>query len=393
MNVWNPTKTEDDSPFLYQKNRAFFAQIANPIEELGAEELRELGATSVEPKYRGISFQASDSALYNVVYRSRLCNRILAPLIRFDCHSDRYLYKTASAINWSIFLDEHSTFAITATVSQSWINHSQYAALRLKDAIVDYFRDKTGLRPSIDKRNPDLWLSLHIQNNKATISVDVAGGSLHRRGYKVASVEASMQETVAAAIIRMSEWDGETTLIDPMCGSGTLLTEALMHICRIPAAYLREQFGFMRLPEYDAEHFAKIKAAADARIRAIPETTSISGSDLSDEAIDVARQNLKVIPHSDSVKLRVVDYRKIGPIKNSTIVVNPPYGLRIWGDSDIAEFYKQFGDFLKQECSGSKCYLYAGKRELLKNVGLRTSWKKPLVNGALDGRLARYDLY
>jgi 23S rRNA (guanine2445-N2)-methyltransferase len=393
MNVWKTKNDADVTTFLYQKNRTFFAQIANPIEELGAEELRELGATSVEPRYRGISFEASDAALYNVVYRSRLCNRILAPLIRFDCHSDRYLYKTASSIDWSLFLDEHSSFAITATVSQSWIDHSQYAALRLKDAIVDYFREKTGSRPSIDKRNPDLWLSLHIQNNKATISVDVAGGSLHRRGYKQATVEASMQETVAAAIIRMTGWEGETPLIDPMCGSGTILSEALMHICRIPSAYFREKFGFMKLPDYDADQFNRIRESADARIRPVPETASISGSDISDEAIDATRANLRVIPHSDSIELRTINYQKTGPIKDSTIVLNPPYGLRLRTDTDIANFYKEFGDFLKQECSGSKCYLYAGKRELLKNVGLRTSWKKPLVNGALDGRLAMFDLY
>jgi putative N6-adenine-specific DNA methylase len=393
MSVWNSTSAAAKSSFLYQKNQTYFAQIAHPIEELGAEELRELGATEVEPRYRGISFKASEAALYNVVYRSRLCNRILAPLIRFDCHSDKYLYKTASSIDWSIFLDEHSTFAITSTVSQSWINHSQFAALRLKDAIIDQIRDKTGERPSIDKRNPDLWLSLHIQNNKATISIDVAGGSLHRRGYKQGSVEASMQETVAAAIIRMSGWNGEKPLIDPMCGSGTLLSEALMHICRIPSAYFREKFGFMKLPEFDADKFAQIKEAADARIRPIPETTSISGYDIDDEAVAVTRANIKIIPHSDSINLQVSDYRKIGPIKDSTIMVNPPYGLRIWADSNIEGFYKEFGDFLKQECSGSECYLYAGKRELLKSVGLRTSWKKPLVNGALDGRLAKFDLY
>jgi len=352
-----------------------------------------LGAQVVVPKYRGIEFKADPAALYQIVYGTRLCNRILAPLIRFDCHSDRYLYKTASAIDWSQFLDVSSTFAIDATVSQSRIQHSQYAALRLKDAIVDYFREKTGDRPSIDKRDPDVWFGLHIQDNQATISLDVAGGSLHRRGYRKKSVEASMQETVAAAIIRMSEWDGETPLIDPMCGSGTLLAEALMHVCYIPAGYLRKSFGFRHLPEFDNALWESIRSKADKKIRPLPEPGLISGSDIDQEAIDVTRDNLANLPHGASVLIEKRDYRTKAPQKGSTIIVNPPYGRRIGRQTDIQEFYREFGDFLKKECSGSVCYLYAGKRELLKSVGLRTTWKKPLVNGALDGRLARYDMY
>ncbi len=382
-----------DSEYRYQKTKTFFAQIAHPIEELGATELKELGAHGVVPKYRGIEFKADLAVLYRIVYGTRLCNRILAPLIRFDCHSDRYLYKTASAIDWSQFLDVSSTFAIAATVSQSRIQHSQYAALRLKDAIIDYFREKTGSRPSIDKRDPDVWFGLHIQNNKATISLDVAGGSLHRRGYRKKSVEASMQETVAAAIIRMSEWTGETPLLDPMCGSGTLLAEALMMVCRIPAGYLRESFGFRHLPDFDNRLWMSIRSETDRKIRPLPNSGLISGSDIDAEAVAIARENLSNLPHGASVVIEERDYKTQAPHEGSTIVVNPPYGRRIGARTNMEYFYREFGDYLKKECTGSVCYLYAGKRELLKTLGLRTSWKKPLVNGALDGRLARYDLY
>lgn len=382
-----------DPVFRYQKNNTYFAQVAHPIEELGAAELTELGARSVEAQYRGIRFQADQATLYRVVYGSRLCNRILAPLIRFDCHSDRYLYKTASSIDWSQFLDVNSTFAISATVSQSNIKHSQYAALRMKDAIIDYFREKTGSRPDIDRRNPDVWFGLHIQNNQATISLDAAGGSLHRRGYRKKSVEASMQETVAAAIIRMSGWNGETPLIDPMCGSGTLLAEALMHVCKIPAGYLRSSFGFEQLPDFNRWVWNSVRSDMKKQIRPIPDTAQITGSDVDKEAISASKENLGNLPHGSSVSLKCSKYSARGPLTGSTIVVNPPYGRRIGKNTDIEQFYKDFGDFLKNECSGSVCYLYAGKRELLKSVGLRASWKKPLVNGALEGRLARYDLY
>ena len=197
--------------------------------------------------------------MYRVNYMTRLATRVLAPLLTFDCHSDKYLYKTAYSIPWSELLSVKSTFAIDANVTASRIKHSQYAAQKLKDAIVDQFREESGVRPNVETRDPDIWLNLFIRNNKATISFDTSGGSLHRRGYRVASVEAPMQETVAAAIIRYTGWDGARQLYDPMCGSGTLLAEAAMHYCRIPAGYLRKKFGFMRLPDFNNSLWKKIK--------------------------------------------------------------------------------------------------------------------------------------
>ena len=204
--------------YQYQQTNRYFAQIAGGLEETGVLELAELGATDITPSYRGIYFNADAAVLFRVNYRTRLITRVLAPLLTFDCHSDKYLYQTARDIEWTDFLTPDSTFAVFATVSGSNINHSKFAALRLKDAIVDQFRDATGKRPSIDTRKPDVWLNLWIKNDQAVISLDTSGGSLHRRGYRTASVEAPMQETVAAAAIRFSGWDGETPLYDPMCG-------------------------------------------------------------------------------------------------------------------------------------------------------------------------------
>ncbi len=379
--------------FRYQETNEFFAQVAHPIEELGAAELTELGATSVRPAYRGVFFTAEFPVLCRIVYTTRLCTRILAPLIRFDCHSDKYLHRTASSIDWSSFLSVDETFAVAATVNQSRITHSQYAALRLKDAICDQFRERENRRPSIDRQHPDIWFNLHIQNNQATISVDVAGGSLHRRGYRTASVEAPLQETVAAAVVRMSDWNADAPLIDPMCGSGTILAEALMYACNIPSAYLREHFGFERLPEFDVWEWTKIRKECDAAIRPLPEGCTISGSDIDGESIRAAKTNLAALPQGDTVSLDRQDFFERAPISGSVIITNPPYGLRLGRGSNIENFYRQIGDFLKQQCTGSTAFLYAGKRELLKSVGLRTKWKKALVNGALDGRLARYDLY
>ena len=380
-------------PFRYQETGEYFAQIAHPIEELGAGELAELGARKVTPLYRGIRFEADAEALYAITYGTRLCSRVLVPLIRFECHSDRYLYKTASDIDWSVFLNPDDTFAITSTVTQSIIRHSKYAALKLKDAIVDFFREQTGRRPSVDRHEPDVLFHLHLQNNRATISLDAAGGALHRRGYRTASVEAPMQETVAAAIVRMSGWEGERELYDPMCGSGTILAEALMHVCRIPAAYLRSSFGFERLPDFDPDLWSRLRKHMNSGIRQVPESGSISGSDIDANALKAAAANLAMLPSGKSVPFARKDVFRLEGLTDAVIITNPPYGLRIGRRDQIEGFYRHLGDFLKQKCRGSESYIYAGKRELLKHIGLRTTWKKPLVSGSLDGRLAKYELY
>ena len=378
--------------FSYQKSGRYFAQIAEGLEDLGKKELQELGAHEIKSVYRGIYFSADKASLYRINYCSRLLSRILAPLIRFDCHSDKYLYKTASSIDWLSLLDLKKTFAVRANVSHSKITHSKYASLRLKDAIVDFFRKKTGRRPNVDARDPDILFNLHIQNNKATIYLDTSGTSLHRRGYRLASIAAPMQETVAAAIVRLSAWNGARPLADPMCGSGTLLCEAMMHYCRIPAGFLRKKFGFTTLPDYDAKTWTAVKQEEDRRIRDLPPGL-ISGSDRSDGAIAAAKTNVKSFAQGANIALAVRAMQNIRSLENSVIICNPPYGMRLETDEDIRDFMKRFGDFLKQNCKGSDAYIYFGNRELIKSIGLKPAWKKILISGGLDGRLVKYSLY
>ena len=378
--------------FTYQKSGRYFTQIAEGLEELGKIELQELGARDIKPGYKGFYFSADKASLYKINYCSRLLSRVLAPLIRFDCHSDKYLYKTASKIDWPSLLDLKSTFAVKANVSHSKITHSQFASLRLKDAIVDVFRKKTGKRPDVDTKTPDVFFNLYIQSNKATIYLDTSGTSLHRRGYRLESITAPMQEIVAAAIIRLSEWDGSRPLIDPMCGSGTLLSEAMMHYCNIPAGYLREKFGFEALPDFDANIWASVKQDADSRIRDLP-TGLISGSDKSGEAIKAARTNLASFSQGKNIVLSVKPFQDIKSLQDSVLVCNPPYGIRMETDAKIKDFMKELGDFLKQRCTGGDAYLYFGNRELIKSIGLKPTWKKVLISGGLDGRLVKYSLY
>jgi 23S rRNA (guanine2445-N2)-methyltransferase len=378
--------------FEYQKTGRYFAQVSDDIKDIAEEELLSLGARETRPGYRVISFAADHEALYAVNFHSRLINRVLAPLISFDCHSDKYLYNRALQIRWDNFLDTSMTFAIFASVSNSSIRHSRFAALRLKDAIVDYFQKALGGRPSIDTKNPDVWFNLYINNDKAVISLDTSGGSLHRRGYRVKSVQAPMIETLAAAIIHHSGWDGSVPLYDPFCGSGTLLCEAYMRQSNTPAGILRPRFGFERMPDFNNLLWHKVKRGGMKRINPVPEGM-IHGSDISSEAVKASIHNCSLIGADKVIRIEKKDVFDIDKIQNKVIVCNPPYGIRMAKADELSAFYKKYGDFLKKRCVGSSAYIYFGERQYIKEIGLKPSWKRPLSNGGLDGRLVKFELY
>ena len=378
--------------YQYQDDRRYFAQVADSIKEAGAKELADLGADAVRPKFSGIQFRAEKAALYRINYQSRLLSRCLAPLISFDCQDADVLYQKARQVVWEDFFKRGNTFAVSANVSDSGISHSKFAALRLKDAVADYFKENTGSRPDVSVRNADILLNLHIRKNRAVISLDTSGGALHRRGYREEVVTAPMQETVAAAIIRSIRWDGSVPLVDPFCGSGTLLCEALMAYCHIPAGVFRNRFGFESLPDFDRVAWQQVKKEADGQIRELP-AGLITGSDISEEAVSAARTNLMGLHDGKKVSVKRTDFRELPAIENRIIVANPPYGIRMGGDEDLESFYKALGDFLKQKCKGSTAYIYFGERRYIKNIGLKASWKKPITAGGLDGRLVKYELY
>ncbi|MFC1523694.1 class I SAM-dependent RNA methyltransferase [Thermodesulfobacteriota bacterium] len=378
--------------FDYQKNHRFFAQTAGGLEELAQTELQSLGAQDVHVEYRGLYFSADPPTLYRINYQSRLISRVFAPLIRFDCHSTKYLYKTAVKIKWDEILTNQKTFAISAITEHSAIKHSHYAALCLKDAVVDTFRKRYGKRPDVDKKNPDIRLHLFISNNKATISFDTSGDSLHKRGYRLESVEAPMQETLAAALVSLSNWDGTQPLYDPMCGSGTILCEALMNYCAIPSGFLRDKFGFESLPDFDESTWKKVKQDADAHIKPLPEGL-ISGSDSDAKSISAAKKNILNLRTQALVTILHKKFQDINPIQDSIIITNPPYGIRMGSKPEVSALMKEFGDFLKHQCTGSTAYVYFGDRELVKKIGLKPSMKKPLTAGGLNGLLARYEMY
>ncbi|MDR3665763.1 MAG: THUMP domain-containing protein [Ignavibacteriaceae bacterium] len=378
--------------FEYQKENKFFAQVTGMMEELCEQELIELGAVNTKIAYRGVYFEADTTALYRINYTSRMLSRVLAPLLTFYCDNQNVLIKAAENIAWEELFSVNKTFAISASVSNSKITNSLYASLCLKDGIADYFRAKFGKRPSVDTGNPDIRFNLHIEKDRAVISLDTSGESLHKRGYRLLAGEAPMQETLAAAIIRISKWNGDRPLLDCMCGSGTILAEALMHYCKIPAQKLRKQFGFYNLPEFDNTVWEELKKGYDKEIRPLAKGV-VNGSDRSAEAIKVARENLSRLPFSDAIDLSCKSFQQIDKFENGTLITNPPYGIRLGKIAEVEVLYKELGDFIKQKCTGTSAFIYTGETGLRKHIGLKTTKRIPLANGKLEGVLLQIDSY
>lgn len=379
--------------FMYEARGVFFAQVAGGLEELAAAELQLLGAEQVRIVPRGIELHCDRETLYRINYRSRLVSRIIAPLARFDITSGEDLYLKTKKIDWTNLMTLDQTFAVSANVSDSVIDNSHFAALKVKDVVVDMFRARyRGKRPNIDTNEPDLGIALHIRHNKATVSLDCSGGPLHRRGYRLQAVEAPMQETLAAAILDVAEWDGKQPLYDPMCGSGTLLSEAWIKAGRLPAGVLRKMWGFMMLPDFNRNDWVKVKFTEDNKVQPV-RGGLIKGSDINPDAVRMTRENNARLPGGDELRVRTSDFRDLPELSPGVIVCNPPYGVRLEKGTDMAAFMKDFGDFLKQKCKGSRAWVYVGDRELLKAVGLKAQRKVPLRNGGLDGRLVLYELH
>lgn len=379
--------------YEYMEKNSFFAQVPGMMETLCEEELIELGATNTKVAYRGVYFDAVNEALYRINYTSRLVSRVLAPLITFQCHNTNILKKKAEEIKWEEFFSVDKTFSITASVAKSQINNSLYASQCLKDGIADYFRKVSdGIRPDVSTINPDVRINLHIEKDVAVISLDTSGESLHKRGYRLMAGEAPMQETLAAAIIRISKWDGQNPLWDCMCGSGTILCEALMHYCRIPAQMLRTNFGFFYLPDFNKQIWEKLKAECDKKIRSLPKGL-IRGSDKSQRVIEVAKENLSRLPFSEAVEIAGHPFQHVKQFENGTLITNPPYGIRMGDFEEVKKLYSDLGDFIKQKCKGTTAFIYTGDPTLRKSIGLKTTRRIPLVNGKLEGVLFQIDSY
>jgi len=361
------------------------------FEELLAKELTQLGAQDVTMGIRSVSFVGDKGFMYKANLALRTAIKILKPIHSFRVKNEKELYDNLYNMSWEPYLKPSGTLAVDATVHSTEFTHSLYIAQKTKDAIVDKFRDTTGERPNVDLKFPDLKVNVHIDRNTCNISLDASGDSLHKRGYKTATNIAPINEVLAAGMIMLSGWDGQTDFMDPMCGSGTILAEAAMIACNIPPNLMRKEFAFERWQDWDVELFEKIEESLLNKTRDFHH--KIIGYDKSPSAVAKAKENIKNAHLEDFVTIKHEDFFKTqkGGENKLHMVFNPPYGERL--DLDMESFYKQIGDTLKQNYPNTDAWFITSNLDALKHVGLRPSRKIHLFNAKLEARLVKYEIY
>ena len=366
------------------------------LEQLLADELYHLGADITHIGSRAVEFIGDHRLLYEVALWSRLSMRLLRPFAAFHAADEKGLYREVSRIDWQDFIGPGQTFAITPVVNRSTFEHSLFVAQLTKDAIVDQFRDRTGERPSVDTRTPDVRLHLRMTENDVILSLDAAGDSLHRRGYRQHTNEAPLNEVLAAGLVLLSGWDGKQPLIDPMCGSATILTEAGLISQRIaPGLFHQGKFGFENWYDFDPALWNQVREEAKAQRIEEPQAY-LAGSDLDPKVIDMAAANITAAGLEDCVRLSVRDVKDaVAPAKEGpgVVLTNPPYGERIGEEAEMTALYKTIGDALKTNFQGYDAFVFTGNLEAAKSIGLKAKRRTPLFNGPIDCRLLKYELY
>jgi len=328
--------------------------------------------------------------MYKANHQLRTALRILKPISKFKAETQNALYKNVKRYEWEKLFSLKDTFAIDTVVSSEYFKHSKFVALKVKDAIVDRFRDEFGERPDVDVNNPTVRISVHIFNDTCTISLDSSGESLHKRGYRTAATTAPLNEALAAGMILLSGWDKKSEFIDGMCGSGTIPIEAALIALNIPPGYLRESYGFMKWKDFDSDLWNEIKDEVKSKTEL---EFKIIASDKAPEAIEVAARNIK---SAKLLKHIILEKKYFDEQSSETgfgvIIMNPPYGERL-KEEDLNQFYSEIGDTLKTNFTGFDAWLLSASKTAMKKVGLRTSRKLTLFNGALECKYHKYELY
>lgn len=357
-----------------------------------ANELEELGAQKIDIQKRAVSFEADLPLLYKANIWLRTALKVLKPLFHFKAKTDDQLYAQAKKLKWEEIFTEDKTFSIDFAVHSEYFTHSQFAALRLKDAIVDYFREIGRDRPSVERDQPDVRIHLHINDNNITISLDSSGEPLFKRGYRRERLAAPINECLAAGLILKTGWKGEQDFLDPMCGSGTIAIEAALIASNIPPNLNRTHFAFESWMNYDPALLSQVLGEASNFFR--PLKCKIFARDANSQAIRSTRVNINAANMRKSIDLEREDFFKApAPSTKGIIVMNPPYGERLNVSGDLVSFYEKIGSTLKHEYSGWSAWVITSELDSFKNIGLKASQKIPMMNGKLECQFREYELF
>lgn len=372
------------------KPETYIAKTLMGLEHVLAEEIRQLGGSNIQIGRRMVSFEGDKSLMYKANIHLRTAIRILKPLLVFKAEDADTVYETLKDYPWETVLDGKQTFAIDAVVYSERFKHARFLTYKAKDAIVDHFRDKTGQRPSVRLTNPDIPLHIHVSHDQCTLALDSSGESLHKRGYRVTQTEAPLNEVLAAGMLLLAGWKGQSHFIDPMCGSGTLLIEAALIALNIPPGIYRQRFAFENWPDFDSD---LLEALMTDDLGQKNFEYTITGSDISPLAIAMAEKNVKGASLSKYITLKQQPFQKIteAPLPG-LLVTNPPYGERI-KPNDLLALYGQLGERLKHAFPGYTAWVLSYREDCFQQISLRHSERIPLLNGSLDCEFRRYDIF
>ncbi|MDU0458326.1 MAG: THUMP domain-containing protein [Geobacteraceae bacterium] len=369
-----------------------FAAVPRGAEEMAALELEKLGVGDIRPGKGGVAFIADRAGLYSANLWLRTASRVLVQLAVFPCKGPDELYAGVFAIDWPELITPEMTIAVDSSLRDSVLTHSGFVSLKTKDAVVDRIREVCGRRPNVDTDSPDVRINVHLHKNICTVSLDSSGDSLDRRGYRIERNEAPLRETLAAAVVALTGWDGSIPLVDPMCGSGTIPAEAALLAARMPPG-LQRSFGFQRWIDFDSQLWGDLLREAEAGVRKVPPGL-VTGYDLDNRALLLAGRNIAKAGLEGQVHFFHAALQEFQPQGDSgVVIINPPYGMRMGVDDDLRELYCQIGDIMKKRCRGWTGFVLTGNLELAKYIGLKASRRYVLFNGPIECRLLRYELY
>ena len=374
------------------KNFSMLAKTFKGLEEVLAQELIELGANDVLIERRAVSFKGDKALLYRANLCLRTAIRILVPIASFKAKDPDALYKQVKSLDWSRYMTADTTFVVDATVYSETFRNSRFVTYRAKDAIADFWLEKANKRPSVSTQEPDMIINVHVANEQVTVSLDSSGESLHKRGYRVATTEAPISEVLAAGMLLMAGWKGQSDFYDPMCGSGTLLIEAALIARNIAPGVFRKSFAFEKWQDFDAELWSDIYNDDSAEREF---THRIYGSDASFYAIRQAEKNIKSAGVQKDIELKQIRMEEIKNDQNinALVMLNPPYGERLKSNKEMEDLYGAIGSTLKHQFTGATAWIISSNAAAMKCIGLKPSRKYHLLNGELDCQFNQYELF
>ena len=364
------------------------------LEDVLAVELVQLGANNVQIERRAVSFTGDKRMLYTANMCLRTASRVLVPIASFKAQKADDIYEQVKAIDWTRYMTVKTTFQIDATVYSEYFRHSQFVTYRVKDAIVDFWMEHEGVRPSVKLEGADLYLNVHIAGDRVTLSLDSSGESLHKRGYRVANTQAPINEALAAGMLLLAGWKGQSDFYDPMCGSGTLLIEAALIARNIAPGVYRQGFAFEKWVDFDPDLWEDVYND-DSREREFKH--KIYGSDAGFYAVQAATKNVQSAGLQRDIEVKQIRIEELRladtNTENALVMINPPYGERLSQDKNVLRLYQDMGTALKHQFSGATAWIISSNEEALKCIGLRPAKKIHLVNGDLECLFNKYELF